>query len=101
MSGRLIPNDTWVDIERWLSNTIAKPDPRLGRTGPLCPFVQRSLRAGSVLHRVERMSVPSVEQISEIVLAHVQTFEHEHWPDTAADLQAIVVSFPDLTPETV
>src|SRR4051794_36586948 len=38
------------DVHRWVVDTVARPDPDLGRPGPQCPFVPPALAADAVYY---------------------------------------------------
>jgi hypothetical protein len=50
--GASIPSETvnedFAVIQDWLTNYVSRPNPELGRKGPVCPFIPPALRADAV-----------------------------------------------------
>ena len=50
--GTVISDDTlsadYATIQEWLSSYVSRPNPELGRKGPVCPFVPPALRTDAV-----------------------------------------------------
>lgn len=77
---------------------LAKPNPNLGRKGPTCPFVPKSLQMDTIY-----LSVLTAEDVSTsvelecILLEAIQTFKAlEPQSGPKASYKAIILIFPDL-----
>lgn len=77
---------------------LAKPNPNLGRAGPTCPFVPKSLQLDSLyLSVLSADKVCTVQELEAILLDAIPTFkELEPKSGPKASFKAIILIFPDL-----
>lgn len=83
---------TGRDLIRWIRETISKPNPALGRPGPMCPYVPAALR-NQVLFGV--IAEPD-QEVLEVLYAQSERFISDSLavPDSAAELKSVLVLFP-------
>lgn len=87
-------------ITQWLHGYVAKPHPELGRDGPVCPFVQPSLRDRGLDITVSCAgSKPSAESLERIIRRLLRAFQRRPWHGTNPQLHALVTVIADLTEE--
>jgi heptaprenyl diphosphate synthase len=82
---------------RWLTDYLAQPHPSVGRGGPVCPFVEPALHAGSVEIRV--WDVPAEPTEADLVAAidrAVAEFRELDFTGRNPTLHALVVVFPGI-----
>ncbi|CAL2058600.1 MULTISPECIES: DUF6875 domain-containing protein [Streptomyces] len=84
----------------WLSDYIRRPHRELGRTGPVCPFVEPAQRAGALEVRVRLVGpTPSQTLIDEIVRCGLDEFSEFDWKAGNPNLRSLLLVLPDLPPE--
>jgi uncharacterized protein DUF6875 len=84
-------------VDDWISTYVTKPHPEIGRTGPVCPFVEPSRRAGSLETSVRLVgSAPSLGLLTEIVRCSLAEFETMSWRTKNPNLRALLVVLADL-----
>ncbi|MBO8187708.1 polyprenyl synthetase family protein [Streptomyces spirodelae] len=84
-------------IRDWLDSYICEPDQRIGRKGPVCPFVAPSLRAGALEIRVRSVGTePSVAGVTGIIHQALDEFDLIEWQGSNLALRSLVVCLPDL-----
>lgn len=84
-------------VDDWLSSYVTRPHDEIGRTGPICPFVEPSRRAGSLETSVRLVgSTPSVALLAEIVRCGLDEFHTISWKTSNPHLRALLVVLPDL-----
>jgi hypothetical protein len=89
----------WEALHRFAQyaiNFLAKPDPNLGRTGSVCPFVPDSFAEG--LFRLTSTLATEAAQV-EAGMEMMKNVFLEMEPVTDGILKAIVVVFPDVSSE--
>lgn len=85
-------------VADWIRTFIVRPHAELGRPGPVCPFVPRSLERRSlwlVPERVGDGGVPAVAGLLEAYKRRLLELGADRGDD--ADHDVIVVVFPDLS----
>lgn len=94
------PPDGAELAHEWFRDFLTQPHDQLGRAGAVCPFVEPSLKVGS-LH-VEEWPVaehPDVDAIVAVIERMVRRFGEIAWAGKNATLHALAVVLPDLTAE--
>ena len=88
-------------ILRWAQEFLCKPNPQLGREGPVCPFTQPSLHHRLFWLTVRRGSSIDLEESSQVVDAYRELFL-ELEPRTESDslLKTILIVFPEVSAVT-
>lgn len=87
-------------VDGWLSDYIRQPHSQLGRTGPVCPFVEPAQRAGALEIRVRLVGrTPSQTLIDEIVRCGLDEFSEVGWKAGNPNLRSLLLVLPDLPPE--
>lgn len=76
----------------WLRRTVAAPEPRLGRSGPLCPFVPIALRQRLVFGTTVESDADPVVVLEQHVRAFLATPPVP--PDPTALNKTLLVVFP-------
>ncbi|MEZ0095767.1 DUF6875 domain-containing protein [Streptacidiphilus sp. EB129] len=82
---------------RWLEEYTAKPHEELGRKGAVCPFVEPSMKAGS-LHMLARngFAEADTEALVALVRDLVNTFRVTRWRHSNPTLHTLLMVLPDL-----
>lgn len=100
--GRLEQSDHIETIYAWLKDYICKTHPKLGRQGPICPFVPSALRDSKV-RIVLDYNARSLHDVESVIRAGVDHFKCGSGQSVAErrDRQqlpdgTLIVAFPDL-----
>lgn len=89
-----------IETKEWLKNFLAKPHPDLGRPGPVCPFLPRSLQLNTIRLAVIRTQNSDQQQIENIVRQQRDVFlEMEPKDGELALYKAFMLIFPDISTE--
>lgn len=92
--------ETIAEVDDWISNYVTKPHDEIGRTGPICPFVEPSRRARSLETSVRLVGpTPSLALLTEIVRCSLDEFDSISWQTSNPHLRALLVVLPDLPSE--
>ncbi|HEX4953680.1 MAG TPA: YbaK/EbsC family protein [Thermoanaerobaculia bacterium] len=87
-------------VVRWAEEYLSQPHPELGREGPVCPYVQTSMRKQLFFLTVRRGRDLNCPQVEEILSAYRRWFlEIEPTDGPDAIFKTILVLFPDLDPK--
>jgi hypothetical protein len=86
-------------VASWIENVVARPHKDLGRAGPVCPFVPKSLELKTLWLAPENVSGSGVLDAVELVRAYQKIFLNAQPMDGDAIYKSIVVVFTDLSPE--
>lgn len=87
-----------AEVFAWAREYLAEPHPQLGRTGPVCPFVQAAMN-------LERLDIAfedavdgvSLRAIRSALLRHADDFRRHHQGSAAADgFNSRIIVFPHL-----
>lgn len=88
-------------IADWTRDFLAKPHPRLGRSGPVCPFLPRSLKLGAIRLGIVRTRGLNPSEIEAVVRQCRDSFlALEPNRGELAMYKAVMLIFPDLKAET-
>ncbi|MEG8182207.1 amino acid adenylation domain-containing protein [Nocardia terpenica] len=89
-------------VSDWLDTYICAPHERLGRSGPVCPFVRPALTAGQ-LSLVYRGGIDGSDPdaVTDILRRELHRFRriHSGTPKSGVALDSLLVVFPDMPPE--
>lgn len=84
-------------VSTWLHDYIARPHPKLGRSGAICPFVEPTIRADGLVVRVaewdRRYGLEEMEYLMDDAVAGFHTIA---WSHPAPNRQALVIALPNL-----
>lgn len=85
-------------VVRWAREYLARPHPRMGRKGPICPFVQRTIDLGCFQTRIrDDVDGASLVRLRRIVLDEVAAFERRcPITDPRAEFTSLLLVFPQL-----
>jgi hypothetical protein len=92
-------------LGRWFTEHLARPHPRLGRPGQVCPFLESASRAGTLL--VHTRTLPDAATGPEalgavldgLVVEMERTFRTTSWAHPNRNLRTLVVALPRLARE--
>lgn len=88
---------TLAAVNRWLREYVTRPHAELGRTGPVCPFVEPSQRADSLEVRVRLVGpTPNTPLMVETLRCGLDEFGEVRWRGSNPTLWSLVLAFPDL-----
>jgi hypothetical protein len=93
--------DVANQVMRWAEEFIASPHPELGRKGPICPFVQKTIDVDQLLIGVyDKIDGTSPVPIRDVVLAQADHLK-ARVPIGAPNggFSGVVMAFPDIPPE--
>jgi hypothetical protein len=82
----------------WARDYLSRPHPDLGRPGPVCPYVPRSLRSADFWVTAHHGARPVLGELVQTILLYRDWFvrlEPRH--GRGAQLKTILVLFPDVT----
>lgn len=90
--------DALQNTQCYVRNFLAKPNKLLGRKGPTCPFVPKSLKLDSIyLAQISRDQASTTHEIETVVKAMIKTFlSIEPTTGPQAPFKAIILVFPDI-----
>ncbi|MEC4819966.1 MAG: hypothetical protein SAK29_42860 [Scytonema sp. PMC 1069.18] len=89
-----------LEITQWLKNFVAKPNPDLGRSGAVCPFVPPSFKLNSLRLTVIRSKNLDIQQIADLILPYRDVFLNLEPKEKPAALnKAILFIFPEVQSE--
>jgi len=84
-------------ISLWCQNYLALPHPDLGRSGPICPFMPRSLELNHIYFAVVRSKGASPEELEARIKGYREIFlQIEPKEGLEATRKAIIVILPDV-----
>jgi hypothetical protein len=84
-------------VKTWLADYLCRPHPAIGRTGPVCPFVPPSLRAGSVEIRLRPAGpAPTQATVTGLLRGSLDEFGSTRWRGSNPALRCLLVLLPDL-----
>jgi hypothetical protein len=96
-------NDLLIETVDWCEHFLGQPNPHLGRSGNVCPFVPESMMRGSLKFAVIRLKnkgAAATEEIEGIVGAFREHFvENEKALGKIDIFGSWVMIYPDVTPE--
>jgi len=85
----------------WIQNYVAKPNPQVGRPGPVCPFLPRTLKEKTLQFQSIDTESLSIQEIDDCVRGQAQTFINMLPTTGKARLnRALVLLFPDIDEKT-
>jgi hypothetical protein len=95
ISERLLPR--FLLTLWWIENFLARPNPDLGRAGPVCPFIRPSLDKRSLWLTAVEGAEPELESFERTVLGYKDWFL-ELPPKTGDDeiFKSILILLPDV-----
>ncbi len=86
-----------LETIEWVKSFLARPHPKLGRPGAVCPFVPHSLKSNSIRLAVIRTKYLYPEQLEEIVGRYKDIFlKMEVKEQELAINKAFLLIFPDV-----
>ena len=87
-------------VADWSRDHIGKLHPDLGRDGPICPFVEMSIRKNQFLLTLEHTVHSSQEAIRGTVLRYRDIFlQLEPWEGNDSLFKTILILLPDVQPD--
>jgi len=88
-------------IATWLRTTISRPEPRLGRRGPICPYMPAALDTEAVTLRFHYgKSGENRRLLLKVLQRELGLFAHDtplREDSLAVDLRSVLVVLPDTT----
>jgi hypothetical protein len=82
---------------RWLSDFVCQPDEKVGRPGPVCPFVEPALQAGSIRFETrDGLLAATDETIKALIADMAEIFRATEWPHRNKTIHALIYILPDL-----
>ncbi|GHF58635.1 hypothetical protein GCM10010218_44940 [Streptomyces mashuensis] len=94
------PAEVLGTARQWFAEYVTRPHDRLGRPGPVCPFVEPSLKAGSLELRAWDVAPDTgVAGMVDVVRRMTEAFDAMAWTGHNPALHALVVVVRGLAPE--
>jgi hypothetical protein len=84
-------------VADWINTFVAGPDKRLGRSGPVCPFVPRASERRSLWLAPERIADRSVRDVVQLINDYKKLFLNSQPFDSDSTYKSIVVVLTDLS----
>jgi hypothetical protein len=86
-------------MQCYIREFLAKPNPKVGRKGPTCPFVPTSLKLDLIsLAIIRKNEIPTVESLEEIVMSLRTKFTTlPPLTGNQAQYKAIILVLPDIS----
>ncbi len=84
------------EMMRWADEFICQPHPMLGRKGPVCPFMQKTMRVDRYLIALhDEVRDPDVWRLRDIVFSHAEGLK-KNFPETDPEgaFTGLVIVFP-------
>jgi heptaprenyl diphosphate synthase len=95
-----LPQTLRRELRDWLADYISAPHRELGRDGSICPFVEPSVRAHSLVTVGRRWHQgDSAGDMIEIIKESIELFELIPWKARQPNLHALVVVIADMPRE--
>jgi hypothetical protein len=80
----------------WAESYLAEPHPELGREGPICPFIAKTVAANRFLVTVHEESDLTEDDLRDILLSYAHDFQRRY-PAKENDMKAsLLIVFPNL-----
>lgn len=86
-------------VDRWARDYLCRAHPRLGRSGPVCPYVPRALAARTLSVAVIAERPADTDEVVDLMNRYCDWFLDQ--PDAADVHRALLVLFPALRPHEV
>jgi hypothetical protein len=86
-------------VVQWARQYLGRPNPKLGRTGPICPFVRPTIDLNQfVVRHYDNVDGTNIHALRQIVLQESRTFR-KRFPRNAPNgmLSSFVLVFPHVT----
>ena len=91
--------DALRTVADWIESFIVRPHADLGRVGPVCPFVPKSLDRKTLWLAPEHVGDRNVPELVDLVRGYQRLFLSAQPTGDDAIYKAIVVVFIDLSPD--
>jgi len=87
-------------VAEWARHFLCTPHPELGRGGPVCPYVETSIKKDLFWLTLAQTASANVALVRRTVLHHREVFL-ERAPREGSDafFKTILILFPDVTPD--
>lgn len=86
-------------LAEWLDYFIKRPHPELGRSGPVCPFVEPAQQAGTVELVAHHWSGPrNLAEMATLLDDAIRHFKTTPWQSDNTALHALVIAITGLEP---
>ncbi|MFF6785145.1 DUF6875 domain-containing protein [Streptomyces sp. NPDC012510] len=87
-------------LTTWLRRYVSRPHPKLGRKGPICPFVPVALNAEAVGYHLQyEITGKDPDELREVLAHHLQRLPVTGTTWQGASLDSLIVALPDLVQE--
>jgi hypothetical protein len=86
-------------VVQWARQYLGRPHPKLGRSGPICPFVRPTIDLGQfVVRHYDQVDGANIRVLRQIALQESQSFR-KMFPRTAPNgmLASVLLVFPHIT----
>lgn len=81
-------------VAQWVRSYLCRPHPRLGRPGPVCPYVRKALECGSLLVSVSPPGIVGTDQAIPLMRGYRDWFTVRGALDPPDPHRALLVVFP-------
>ncbi len=88
-------------VDKWVVDRIAAPDPALGRTGDVCPFVATALRLDTLWYAIVKGADLTAMEMSSVMNSLGVMFDNHRVEAERPSFVTFVVVFPDMPDEVL
>ncbi len=83
-------------VQRWMSDYLTRPDPNLGRKGPVCPYVKAAMRKDTFDVAVIEDPDPAPAELGAVVEEALEIFHSGIRADGEAVFRAVMIVLPNI-----
>jgi hypothetical protein len=80
----------------WAREYLGRPHPELGRKGPVCPFIAKTLASNGFLIAVHEEVTSSDAQLRDIVLSHAAEFQRRYPASLGEGATSLRIALPNV-----
>jgi hypothetical protein len=88
-----------ADILAWSRSYLAQPHPELGRKGPVCPFIAKTIANNGLFITVHEEVERSAHQIRDVVLSHADAFRRRYRATEHDTTTSLIIVLPNVPEE--
>jgi hypothetical protein len=90
-----------ADVHAWAREYLGRPHPELGRKGPVCPFIAKTLAANRFFVAVHEEVRRSDAQLRDIVLSHAAEFRKRYPVSLGDGATSLIIALPNVPADSL